>query len=155
MIQLAFAKPGDSPISKLIAGFDDPRRFCHVALRFEDGMVYEAHAETGVRFTDRVLEPDWYEVLEIPVPDGEDRTVRRFAELEAGCGYDFNGVLAIGRVPFLKADPEKYFCSELAVACLQKVGFFPELTPHKVSPNRLYLESQALLARVAEKPEVG
>lgn len=141
-LRLAFEAPGKNPVSRMIAGFDAPRRFSHVALIFGDCLRLDAHVDYGVRFHGDVPNPERWTFIDLPLFDGEIETVRQFCEIECGAGYDPCGVLAIAHVPLMKEQPGRWFCSELAAAALQQVDLFEGLTPHLLSPNGLYVACQ-------------
>ena len=138
-LQLAFQAPGTNPVSRMIAGFDAPQRFSHVAMIFGDRLRFDAHIDYGVRFHDDIPDGDRWTFVTPSLLPGEIETVRQFCEIQSGSGYDTCGVLAIGRVPFAKEDPDRWFCSELACAALQQVELFEGITPHLMSPNGLFL----------------
>jgi hypothetical protein len=41
-------------------------------------------------------------------------------------------------LPLGKADEEKWFCSEVCAAALQKIDILVGYVPYKISPNKLY-----------------
>jgi hypothetical protein len=69
---------------------------------------------------------------------GEEQVIREFCELMAGAEYDTGGVLGF-KWGIFNQDSSKFFCSELCVTAIQKVGFLQGIEPWKVSPNRLSL----------------
>lgn len=138
-LRIGFEAPGDNAFSRLIAGYDAPKRFSHVAFIFGDNLRLDAHIDYGVRFHNDIPDGDRWTFIDPGLLPGEVETVRQFCEVESGCGYDKCGVLAVAHVPFAHEDKEKWFCSEIVAAGLKTVEMLDGYTPHLLSPNGLYL----------------
>lgn len=136
MIRIGLQKPGNNWVSRQIAAHDAPGLYSHAALFFGDDLVFEAHAEFGVRFRRYSPDPARWVTAILPLSAEDELKVREWCELHAGAGYDFCGVARF-KAKVIAEDSEKFFCSEAVVSALAVVGMFPGVVASEVSPNRL------------------
>lgn len=112
--------------------------FCHAFIYFHRlNMVWEAHADFGVRFKDRKVEDN--EIL-VQLPDVDEDgmwNMLRIACGLAGDDYDFKGVIAF-KIGIIHESPGDEFCSEGVVMVGQRgVGMFSAVNAPQISPNDL------------------
>jgi len=76
----------------------------------------------------------------ISVPEKSINTIKQFCKVQADGGKGFNKAGLIRcTTPFPRpTDESQWFCSELAVTALQKVGLFPEIIASATTPTELY-----------------
>lgn len=122
------------------------RGLAHAELVFSNGSTCGAYAN-GVRWDTAggrgIFEnPELWAVEEVPASPEEEQRVWDFCAGEIGCPYDWAGVARFV-LPFLDADPDKWFCSELVVAALQELGLFAGLDPWRMSPADVYYADKA------------
>lgn len=135
MICVGLEKPGDNPVSKLIASFGSPRTYSHAAIWLEADLVCEAHIDFGVRI--RSYRPDdRWDFWELPTTADEERAIRRFCEVTSGDGYDACGALAT-ELPVVRPIPGRWFCSEHVVFGATRGGTILSSVPCRVKPNDL------------------
>lgn len=153
MILVACKRPAEPAnlFSRTIRDLDEPFVFCHAALMFsgqpdEPVLVCESHIETGVRYHEYSPEaPQWSLWALDFLNMAQERTVKRFCDLQVGKGYDTRGAGAV-KVCALGEDPERWFCSELVAAALQRVGLLASSIPARVTPNGLSILMDRVVA---------
>lgn len=155
-MQLAFHKRPKTFWSWLICLWTGGPYY-HVALVFKNigdpmhDSVYEAAPGFGTRVLitgryDRFDDREWT-LVTLSLSPEEEGLMQSFLAGELGCPYDWFG-LAMSQVLHLAwASKTKWFCSELAVAALQKATMLLGVRPCFVSPNKLYLLTQKLLPK--------
>jgi len=84
--------------------------------------------------------PDWaWDFIEIVATPEQEAKCKAFLEAELGCGYDWVGIVMTQILGTGRQSKDKWFCSEECAAALQHAGFrLGGMTPHKVSPGKLY-----------------
>lgn len=138
MISIGLTKSeGGGTISQRIDKLSGGLGYCHAFLVFHDfARVFEAHADFGVRFIPREVDP-WREVLHpVPLSAEQEKAVLKKCMDMAGNEYDFMGVTHFV-LKFIKEDSDKQFCSEAVVIALQAAGLLMGAVPSEVSPNGL------------------
>jgi hypothetical protein len=135
-MQLAFFRGDD--IVDLAIKLWTRGEFCHAEIVFRDGKYFSSTFKDNVRWrrdNDPIIEGKWV-YINIPMTAAEEEIVRVFCEGQIGKKYDICGALGIA-LP-LHQHKKQWFCSEILVAALQKVGRFQHIKPHRVDPWRLY-----------------
>ena len=103
--------------------------YSHVELVFSDGLcASSSHMDGGVRFKWIDLDPERWDVYELPAY--LEPAARRWFEVHKGAGYDLLGNLHFV-IPAVGHSKERYFCSEADAAALG----FPD--PWRYDPNTL------------------
>lgn len=95
----------------------------HVGLMFDNGMVYDVTATTGVRKTHISTYERYYknmEYIDVLVPD--QLSALEHAEKQLGKKYDYSAIFGIIFQNRKWEDPDKWFCSELVEFLLVKGG---------------------------------
>jgi len=111
--------------------------FSHVELLFSDEMMFSASQyKNATRFEIHSLTSKAWVRVDVDVSFWEEEIIREWCESIAGKKYDYFGV--VGFVFGLRHQREKWFCSEVCTAALQRVGMCDFIEPHHVSPNKLY-----------------
>ncbi len=138
-MQLIFRKRPQGVFSSLLCWWTGGEYF-HVGLLFEHGTVIECNPDMGViSFAlGRLLDPDRWSTINIPLTEYQTESVKSFLFREIGCDYDWFGLLMVQTFGFGRESKTKWFCSELAVATLQRAGLLDCGKPCHYSPNRLY-----------------
>lgn len=142
-IQILFYKPieNDFFMNRLVSYIDPP--FCHVELRFENGMASSIFAGEKVFFKQRTYANPNYVIEAITVPDRNYMDMYRMcAERERiGMGFDSFGMYT-SIIPIIKPlSSNLTFCSRHVTEVLQFGNAVPEimgLDASKVSPSKLY-----------------
>jgi hypothetical protein len=141
-VQILFYRPvkNDVFMNQLVAYFDPP--FCHVEVRFEDGMASSIFAGERLFFKQRTYANPNYLIEAISVPESDYMVMYRLCvdRERAGVGFDSFGMYT-SLVPLIhRASSTHTFCSRHVTEVLQ-AGNVPEvagLCASKVSPSRLY-----------------
>eukprot|EP00960_Hanusia_phi_P074387 768228-Hanusia_phi.AAC.4 len=141
-VQILFYKPieGDCFMNRLVGYFDPP--FCHVEVRFENGMASSIFSGEKVFFKQRTYANPNYVIEAITVPDASYMDMYRVcAERErVGMGFDSFGMYT-SVLPIIKPiGSGSTFCSRHVTEVLQagKVSEVMQLDASKMSPSRLY-----------------
>lgn len=79
-----------------------------------------------------------WEIIEVRMTPEQEKIVRDFVNLQVGKGYDWKGIWLSQFLPLKKENPDKWFCSELCAAGLQKAGLLDCINPCRISPGKLY-----------------
>jgi hypothetical protein len=108
--------------------------FFHCSLIFSDGRQFTALAGVGCAWSNSPSDVKSWEFIEVPLVPEQENKVRAFCSLEAGCGYDWLGLIISQLAHFRRSHSDKFFCSELVVAALQVVDKFPDLPPCSMCP---------------------
>ena len=113
------------------------RGVSHAEIMFSDGVCGTAQPNGGVVLRHiNFNRADWI-VLDLPCTPGQEATVRGFFEQELGCPYDWSGLLFAQILGWNWQSKQKYFCSEICVAALQKA--YPALAglkPWRIDPAK-------------------
>lgn len=113
--------------------------YSHCALVFDDRVVFQAEAGIGTHFTQTaILSANVWDALEIKLDPDSQQAVMTFCNLEDKCGYDWVGIFFSQIIRMQRSSKNKWFCSEVCVAALQRVGLLPNVVPCTVSPGQLY-----------------
>ena len=113
--------------------------YSHCELLFDDGLMFSAHPSQGTRFwTPGILSPNDWDFLLIPTTMEEDIVLRNFCTAEAGCAYDWWGLIASQILRLQRSHPDKWFCSELCASAMQRIGFLNGASPCTFSPGKLF-----------------
>lgn len=138
-MKVAFYKRGKSFFGKLIR-FYTRGPYSHSELVFSTGACFSSHeADGGTRFKAIDLNPDEWDILDVPMTAALENMVRTFCAAEDGCGYDWRGIsFSFLPIPVGWQHPDKWFCSEICTAGLQLAGYLSGYTPASLSPNGLY-----------------
>lgn len=116
-------------------------KYSHVALRFENGDLWESYPGKGVRCGQEssATNPETYTLW---VSDVSEDLLRGFLRQQRGKGYDYFGVLRfIPRIGRYVGTPKRWFCSELVFEALYFAGVrvLNHIRGNKVSPASLSL----------------
>ena len=122
---------------KLI-GFWTHGKFSHCELLFSDGMCFSSSPrDGGVRFKHVNINPAHWVIIEVPMDPDKEANMRKWCGSQVGMPYDWIGIAALS-VSDPTKEKYKWYCSQICIAALNKVGainLFPE-----VSPNQFYNE---------------
>lgn len=112
--------------------------YSHSELLFRDGLIFSAHAR-GTSFNQVVPEyySDW-DVLEVPVSEADEARIRAFCVAEAGCSYDWYGIVVSQVIGLRREHADKWFCSEVCAAALKLVDGRLRRKACTYSPAGLY-----------------
>lgn len=137
MLRVAFYKGKGQLVDKIIR-IATRGTYSHCELLFPDGQMFSSDAWSGgVRWNDNYNLDNW-DIIEIDIPDFKLSTLEDWCTSKQNKKYDWLGVVRF-IVPFLKQDPDKWFCSELCGAGLKFIGVIPVKTKtSKLSPQELY-----------------
>lgn len=112
-------------------------KYSHCELVLSDGTWISADPKAGrVRYTWQDISNDWDRV-EIKVTERQELIIRAWLDAQIGKKYDWCGIL-LSQVFTLGTDnPVRYFCSELCVEALQRIGKLSGVVSHRVDPGML------------------
>jgi hypothetical protein len=157
MIQLAFYRASagtwlDYAIDRLSGGLG----FSHVELVISDGWSFSSTSRdrsiyrdghpkrTGTRWKwiDYSAHPERWVIVPFDpyaiVTEAAELRMVRFADDELDCLYDWRGVVRMAPgMGWLGQSPTRWFCSEVVIAMIQRVGFLCGLNAWEFSPNSL------------------
>lgn len=141
---IVFHESVNSPYEALISLFS--RSWCnHVELVFDQVLEhgpnwFSADGSKGVRFAHGpTRKGDWTD-CRLPISPQQEVQLYNWAQQQLGCDYDWLGVCRFvdPLIPLFPAPhPTRWFCSEICLAGLQEIGWFPGLQPHRCAPADL------------------
>jgi hypothetical protein len=118
-------------------------KYNHAAIQLSDGSIYEATTGDGVRKIgegDLNLEYNNYVIDYYGAEVGQEDELRAFLEKQLGKKYDYWMVFGfvIYKTSEDRKSSERWFCSELVLASLNKIGYrLFNCEPWKISPEFL------------------
>lgn len=115
------------------------RGISHCEILFSDGFSGTADPKKdGIVLYPLELNPvDWF-VLDIPCTPEEEQKVRQFFIDEAGCRYDWLGLVLTQVFGWNWRSKTKWFCSEACATALQPVvPLLLTVTPYRLDPGEL------------------
>jgi hypothetical protein len=102
-----------------------------------DQMAYSASIQdSGCRFKTIVFDSSRWDFIPVQLTLEQQLAVLALCEEENGSGYDFLGVFRF-LIPSIKESPDKWFCSEICAAALQRAGLLRGEKPWQLHPNKL------------------
>lgn len=122
------------------------RGVSHAEIMFSDGVCGTAQPNGGVVLHRIDFRPEDWVVLDLPCTPIQEEIVRFFFLREAGCPFDWSGIIFSQILGWNWQSKEKYFCSEVCTAALKQI--YPELAdvkPWRTDPAK---ELSLLEARV-------
>lgn len=137
-MKIAFNKNSPGLFDSLIRGWTGSP-YSHCELLFDDGVSYSSMNWVGTRFIK--FEPHnkfYWDILDLPTTKDEDIVIHEFCIFELGCRYDWWGIIASQIIKMARSSKNKWFCSEICTAALQRVGYFEGSVPSTFSPGKLY-----------------
>lgn len=111
--------------------------FSHCEIVFSDGTWFSSRpSQNGVVYSHRGDDGQWV-YIDIPASPEAEEKLRKWADGEIGCKYDWWGILwfLFRRV---RPHPDKWFCSEICTAALQQLGYLNNIESYRVTPTELY-----------------
>lgn len=137
-MKIAFNKNVPDFFDKLIRWWTKSP-YSHCELLFADGKSFSAYPGVGTRFVQfEPHNPHFWDIVELPTSADEDVVLREFCVYESGCKYDWYGILASQIVKAARSSKNKWFCSEVCTAALQRIGYFEGSVPSTFSPAKLH-----------------
>jgi hypothetical protein len=137
---IAFQKNDPNLFPKLIRWWTKSP-YSHCEIIFTNGLTFSADCNsTGIRTkfkTSNHNTVDW-DFVKIPVDAETEAKLFRWATTEAGCLYDFVGIVFTQILPLSFQNPWWWFCSELCTAFLQQAGLLTDLIAYKLNPGQLF-----------------
>lgn len=134
MIEALFYR-GPETLGGHLVRFWTVSQFSHCELHFGGGQCFSSRPGSGVSWTYRDIDRhDWLRIA-IPGADGQESKIREWCGDEVGCAYDWRGVLFTQVLPWGWRSKDKWFCSEICTAALQRIGMLPGIKPWHVSPS--------------------
>lgn len=115
-------------------------KYCHAELVFSDGVWFSTELSSPFKTSfHRYTElSQYWDFVELNITPEQEQEIRKFCTGELGCSYDWKGIFLSMILPLGRADPDKWFCSEVCAASLQTIGILPNIVAHRISPNKLY-----------------
>jgi hypothetical protein len=110
--------------------------YSHCELVFDQGRAYSASMQDGgTRFKLIEFNPDHWDLVPVNM---DELPVFWFCKDELGSKYDYPGVFRF-LVPWVRESKERWFCSEVCCAALQRAEYLPKnIKAWQVHPSRLY-----------------
>lgn len=141
MVQLAFYNGKENFFNKMTCWRTNGNH-SHVEIIFADGFSFSSSQwDGGVRFKDILYtSTDKWDILDIPdMGVRKEKLMKEWCESQVGKKYDYRGILRFF-VGVKEDNPDKWFCSEICCAALQRVRVLPSLlVPSQMSPEDLYI----------------
>ena len=137
-VKVVFYKASGNTIDKLIRLFTNSK-YSHCELLLPDGRMFSSDGwDNGkVRYTTQYNLDNW-DILTFDIKDSELATLISWCDHKIGLQYDWLGVTRF-IIPFIKQDPDKWFCSEIVCAGLEFIGRINKsIKTYRVSPKSLY-----------------
>jgi hypothetical protein len=138
ILKVAFYKASGNFSDKIIR-LVTRSKYSHCELLLPDGRMFSSDGwDNGkVRYTYKYNINNW-DFVDIDITDGELLTLISWCNHKIGLKYDWLGVFRF-IIPFLKQDPERWFCSEICAAALRFINKINiSIKPYKLSPKNLY-----------------
>jgi len=137
MMQVAFYKGKGRFFDKVIRWWTSGK-YSHCELVFANGTYFSADAwENKVRFEKLYPNPGNWDFVELELTPKEEVLVLAWCDSQTGKGYDYTGIILSQFIPLHIEDPAKWFCSELCVKALQRVGRLPGMKAQDIDPSEL------------------
>jgi hypothetical protein len=130
---IAFQRNPQTWIGKFICWWTQSDYF-HCSMIFSDGRQFAATSQSGCTWSNSPSDPKNWEFIEVPLVPEQENKIRAFCSQEAGCGYDWWGLVISQLAHFRRSHAEKFFCSELVAAALQLVDKFPAVPACSMCP---------------------
>jgi hypothetical protein len=138
-MQIAFYKAPGKFIDRAIRWWTKGK-YSHCELVFSNGDWFSADAwQNKVRFERVRPNPEHWDIVDLAVTLKEELLIRAWCDSQEGKGYDYIGVVLTQVLSLDIEDPKRYFCSELCVAALQRIGRLKKVISHEESPVSLAL----------------
>ncbi|MEM7809227.1 MAG: hypothetical protein AAF561_14050 [Planctomycetota bacterium] len=156
-VHLAFYRGGEHGrmLDRLVARHD-PGPHSHVELVFDERprlgtsvCFSSSWRDGGVRFKRLQLggdRADRWDLVPVRLGPRQVDRLRRWCVNQVGGRYDIPGVLAF-KWPCVRHRLNWWFCSEIMIAALQRVGLLEDLVPQRFTPNGLFHHVTKELAR--------
>lgn len=143
MVKLAFYKGQGHKLSESVTDtlirWWTKGPYSHVEMIFSDNYWFSNSPRLKkTRLGPVEFSPEKWDFIELSLSDEQEKVVRAWAERQVGTSYDWLGIFFTQVLHWGISDDDKWFCSELIVAALQQVGYFPALKPADIHPNRLW-----------------
>lgn len=137
MMRIAFYKGSGAVFDKLIRWWTKSA-YSHCEFVFSDGAFFSASPRDGGTRFKFIAQDEQWDFVDLPFSTMDELRIRNFCDSENGCNYDWIGIALTQVLPLSFESPWWWFCSEVLVAGLQEIGYFPLLTPSKIDPGQLY-----------------
>jgi uncharacterized protein YycO len=112
--------------------------YFHCAILFTDTILFEAAPGIGVHMAIiNYIDTNVWDFIDIPMSQEEEAEMQAWAVKELGCKYDWMSLIWSQILHIPREHPDKWFCSEFAVADLQVTKRLPSIKPCKENPNSL------------------
>lgn len=139
---LIFYKGHDGFFGKLVRWWTSSP-YSHVALLFHsaDGALILIEAMPGVGIRERrmaTIDPAEWTTIQIPVSPSSYDHLLAWARQDLGEPYDWSGLFWSQVLHIPRSHPDKWFCSEFAVAALQLLNMLVGKKACSFSPGSLY-----------------
>ena len=153
MLRVAFRKNGKGFYARLIRIWTWGK-WSHTELVFSNGCSFSSdEKDGGTRWKDWHMSPDEWDFLNVPCTPAEEQEVAAWCAGEEGCKYDMVGIgFSFLPIPLGYQSADKWFCSEICVAALQRIGYMRGYTPSRISPNSMYKILNKELAKIQVVP---
>lgn len=138
VIKIAFYKAEGNLVDKLIRVWTRSK-YSHCELLLPDGRMFSSDGwDNGkVRYTSNYNLDNW-DFLTLDIKECELNTLISWCDHKVNLKYDWLGVFRF-IIPFIKQDPERWFCSELICSGLKFIGRINStINSYRVSPKDLY-----------------
>lgn len=132
---------GGSLLNKIVNGairFWTRGPYSHAELVFSDGVWFSTDPAALVVRLNPAGYDEGYDFVDVFVTEEQERVVRAWAISQVGKGYDWVGIFLSQFLPLGVQEPNRWFCSEIVTAALQRIGIFAGVKPSSVHPNRLF-----------------
>ena len=116
-------------------------KYSHCEIIFSDDEFFSSSGrDGGVRFKKIKCDKKKWDVFKIEISAADEKKIREFCAAQCGKKYDWRAIFFSQILDLQRENPQKWFCSEICAAALQKINFLKNEKPHLLSPIELFLK---------------
>ncbi len=114
--------------------------YSHCELLFHDNLMFSSRRDKKGTSLQRYHRFNYFywDILEVPMLPEEESRVRTFCVFETGCPNDDGGLWRTQFKKLRRKHPDKWFCSEVCAAAMQRAGYFQGREPHCMTPGDIF-----------------
>lgn len=123
-------------------------KYSHCEIVFSNGVAFSSHvANGGTRFISFLSpSPRVWDFIEISTSPQEEAELRVWCQDELNCKYDWLGIFFSQVLPLRREHPNRWFCSEVCAAAVQRLLRLPQNPPAcTYSPGGLYRKLRKII----------
>ena len=115
--------------------------YSHCELVFSNDESFSSSGcDGGARFKKIKFDEKKWDVFKIKISAADEKKIREFCAAQCGKKYDWRAIFFSQILDLQRENPQKWFCSEICAAALQKINFLKNEKPHLLSPQKFFLK---------------